>query len=415
MKYLVVYFQSEIGHFQFAPAILLTTFSLVATLLCCASATDLDSVTMVQFDGTTVTATIDSIDIQGNLTGSDLPDGLHLRDILTVKADRPIERNSEFGVTIFVTGGGRLYVRNPVITPESVGFQSAAGISEFPLANLRAIAWDGSADLEQQIGLPSADSDSVIVATDNGERKVNGIVELLNGEQLQINYQNESRKIGVEKIKAVIMADIGLDGPSGSAATIELTDGSSIVGVIRELADQKLKLQLAGSGFLEIDTGAIANILIQSDRLVYLSDLEPADVQQRNEFTLQRSWQKDRSVELNRLAIRVGKTDKIIEFNKGLGTQSFTQLIYDNTNEYDRFQATVGINVETNGHGDCLLVVRGDGIELWSQRIRGNHEPVDLDVAIGDMRRIALVVYPGEEFDLADHADWGNARFIKTK
>ena len=95
--------------------------------------------------------------------------------------------------------------------------------------------------------------------------------------------------------------------------------------------------------------------------------------------------------------------------------QSFSQLSFANTNEFDRFKAVVGIDAETAGRGDCQMVVRGDGIELWSKRVKASDDPVQVDLDIAGIKEFALIVYPGEDFDLGDHADWGEARFLKTK
>ena len=40
---------------------------------------------------------------------------------------------------------------------------------------------------------------------------------------------------------------------------------------------------------------------------------------------------------------------------------------------------------------------------------------MEVDVDVSGMDAIALVVDPGEEFDLGDHVDWANARFVKTE
>ena len=104
-----------------------------------------------------------------------------------------------------------------------------------------------------------------------------------------------------------------------------------------------------------------------------------------------------------------------MEFKKGLGTQAFSLLVFKNSRGFDRFNAVVGIDAETQGRGDCQMVVLGDGIELWSRRVRGSDDPQEIDVDIEGINQISLVVYPGEYFDLGDHANWGNARFVKTK
>jgi hypothetical protein len=61
------------------------------------------------------------------------------------------------------------------------------------------------------------------------------------------------------------------------------------------------------------------------------------------------------------------------------------------------------------------MIVRGDGIELWSGRVTGMSGPQAVDVSIRGIDNVELEVVPGEEFDLADHANWCDARFIKSK
>ena len=72
------------------------------------------------------------------------------------------------------------------------------------------------------------------------------------------------------------------------------------------------------------------------------------------------------------------------------------------------------MDAETRGRGDCRFIVQGDGVELWSQRIRGSDDPQPLDVDITNVRQIALIVEPGEQLDLADHANWAAVRLLQT-
>ena len=95
--------------------------------------------------------------------------------------------------------------------------------------------------------------------------------------------------------------------------------------------------------------------------------------------------------------------------------QASSRLVFANEAGFDRFSAVAGIAAETKGRGDCQMIVRGDGIELWSKRVTGGGGPLEIDVDIEGIKEVALVVSPGAEFDLGDHANWGEARFLKTK
>ena len=75
----------------------------------------------------------------------------------------------------------------------------------------------------------------------------------------------------------------------------------------------------------------------------------------------------------------------------------------------------IGIDDETNGRGDCIFLVLGDGKELFRARVTGTDEPRRIGVDIRGVRQVTLVVEPGEDLDLADHADWCDARMLKVK
>ncbi|MCH7728325.1 MAG: NPCBM/NEW2 domain-containing protein [Planctomycetes bacterium] len=103
------------------------------------------------------------------------------------------------------------------------------------------------------------------------------------------------------------------------------------------------------------------------------------------------------------------------EFAKGLGTHSRCLLSFKIDSAYNIFAATIGIDAETQGRGDCVFVVLGDGKELYRQRVSGHDEPRDVQVDVAGIDQVTLLVEPGVELDLADHADWCDARFIRLK
>ena len=71
--------------------------------------------------------------------------------------------------------------------------------------------------------------------------------------------------------------------------------------------------------------------------------------------------------------------------------------------------------METSGNGDCEMVVEGDGIRLWSKRVRASDDPEPIVINIEGIQEVALIVLPGENFDLGDHADWADIRFTKSE
>ncbi len=369
----------------------------------------------IQFvDGTSTVANLERIAVGGGLSGEGLGDGLNLQDILSIQTRKKISKTSTDGIVVTV-GGGEVFATDLVIADESASFRSADNDFRLPLQSLRALVWSTSSVVEKAIASPSKDNDQVIVQVPDGERVIEGILEGVDSEFVTINYKNQSRQIALSKTKAVVIADLELKSPQGSSARINIQDGSRFVGVIKQMSDDVLDLAVTGGAVLKLNAKNIVNITIASDRLLYLSDAEPVEAQEKSLFAIQLPWRKDLSVGGNPMKLRVGSTGKTVEFKKGIGMQSFSQLLYANSNDFNRFKAVVGIDAETAGRGDCRMVVRGDGIELWTKRVRATDDPIPVEVDISGMKEVALVVYPGEDFDLSDHADWGEARFVKTK
>ena len=260
----------------------------------------------------------------------------------------------------------------------------------------------------------SSDNDQVIVKTGSGEQVVQGLLEKIDATHLHVNFRGKSRKIGLAKVVAVIVADLKLAPPKGRLATTHLIDQSKVRGVVHSFTTGTLQLVLAKNTMVKFPIAEVARIEIPSDRVQYLSELQPVEVDRRAIFGPGRSWKVNRSVEGNSLRLRDANGQKV-EYTRGIGVASYCALTYENINSFDQFAADVGIDTETDGNGDCELVVMGDGIELWKQRIRAADPLRQIKVDVTGMSRITLIVRPGSKFDLGDHVDWCDARLLKTR
>ena len=365
-------------------------------------------------NGSSIRGTISAIDAEGKGTGKNIPSGLVIDQIVSAQTKQAVSHDSDTQLTLELVGGGSLLARNPKIAEEMVTFGSSSGLNKVKLELVRSLIWVDSPKVREIMASPSPDNDRVIVQTEKGIRVVEGLLEAVNESHVMLNYQGKSRKISLTIVNAIVGAELGLKPPLGSLATIKLTDGSTMRGRIDQLSEGAMRIELAGRNMIDLATKRIVGFTIRSDNLVYLSDIEPVDVQQRAPFVAQRPWQRDRSILGQKLKLNFTSKSKTVEFDKGIGTQSFSQLVFENEKEFIRFRAIVGIDAETQGRGDCQMTVLGDGIRLWSQRITATEDPVSVSVDISGMKLVALVVEPGEQFDLGDHADWAMARFTKS-
>jgi hypothetical protein len=134
--------------------------------------------------------------------------------------------------------------------------------------------------------------------------------------------------------------------------------------------------------------------------------------------TFAKPWRRDRSVAGGVLSLpqhdESTNQRRVRRFDKGLGVHARSRLTFEVEDGFDQFAAVIGIDAETQGRGDCEFVVLADGREVYRQRVRGDDAPRDVNLDIAGVKRLTLLVEAGEELDLADHADWGDARLLKS-
>ena len=377
-------------------------------------------VSIKTIDGRELSGTLQQIDSNGTLIG-DAFTGVNIAQVLSLTTENSIGASAAGPIQLGLVGGGRLKVADVLVDGETIQFKSSiAGLESLPLKVLRSIVFENSPAIEEAIAQPATDEDTVLVRTATSLASVSGLLESINAESLQLNFKGKSRPIKLAKVAAVVIADLELESPQGLMATVSLVDRSSVKGAFIGFDEQFVSLELSGQQQVRIDRKSLSRIDLVSDRIAYLASLEPVEVQQQAQFVVARPWQKNRSVAGNSIRLKTERKEsqsgatQIETFASGIGTSSYSRIVFENTKDFDRLVATVGIDAETEGRGDCVMRVEGDGIALWSQRIRGDDNAVEIDVDISGIREVALIVDPGEQFDLADHADWAEARFLKT-
>ena len=379
--------------------------------------------TLQTVDGKQLQGTIDQIDESGRITGTGIGDDLRIDSIVSIKSSQPAvdvpPRAQVYLVGNTAWGQAKIGVSEVSIENEKVSLTGQLGKLDLPLQTVKAIVWRDSATVQQAIATPSTELDRVIVDVDGKSQTVNGILEGITEKSLSVNYKGKLKSIGIAKVNAIVLADVGYQAPKGSLASLQTTDGSQLAGAIKSWSstpqESLVKLAIDHKGnTISIPVKQIAEIQIKSDRLLFLSKVEPVAVDETTDFVEARQYQRDRSVTGGKLQIR-GADNQPIVFNQGIGCQATSELTYANDRKFNRLLATVGIDLATQGRGDCRVVVKTDGIEIFNQQLTAQSDPIELDVDVSDADRVSLVVLPGREFDLADHVVWGDAKLVNTK
>lgn len=374
---------------------------------------ELGQVIVATLDGQRLTMTIDEVDEDGKIVGENVPDGLTIDQVRSIETQRQVRSPEAGSIQVMLPAGGSIYAKSISVQQGRLNLATSGRSDQISLESIVAIKWRESSMIDRLLDQRSTDSDQVVVETASGERVVDGILEEINATHVVLNYRGKSRRIAIEKVLAVLPADLGLASPGYPMANVELTDSSKVIGQLRDWDRDHVELQIAGKHSVRVPTESIVRIEVDAGRVIYLSDFQPSDIQQSSAFAAPRLWRKNRSVEGNPLRLKM-PDGRIRTFENGIGTQSFTRMTFQVPDGFDTFAATIGIDRETDGLGDCEMIVEADGIRVWAGRVRGSDPARELKLEIRGARELTLIVDYGEDFDLADHADWCRARLIRT-
>ena len=221
--------------------------------------------------------------------------------------------------------------------------------------------------------------------------------------------------LGPLRTPAAQVAAMALGGnrKEPSSAPLEtwvgLRDGSRVRAASLALAGERLQIGLHnGPTLVASAPDCLAWLQPLHGRVVYLSDLAPAEYRHIPYLTLKRPLGRDRNTAGSRLVCH-GRA-----YLKGLGTYSASRITYLLTETYRRFEAELGVDDLAAGGGSVRFRLFADGQPRFaSQIVRGGQAPQSVSLDITGAKRLDLVVALGERADQADYADWLDARVVK--
>jgi len=378
---------------------------------------------LILLDGSTLAVGIDGISDAGlvQIVAQDPVPLAALRKIQRNVPSPPPELDATGAVAIVeLSGGGRIVATQVMLNDEACQLRWAYGENlELSIDSVRAIRFSPDKtdpDFEAALRGEGEDVDRIFLRVEEKLEVIRGLIERLDEKEIVFEYQGKESRLPREKLFGVIVATIGETAQAEGECLVRMAAGNSswgetlgelaLWGKIVSLAGGELKLNVAGET-ITLPWASVASITVRSNQLSFLSDLKPLEAVQEPILAPQRPWQADRTIAGKTLTLRKQT------YEKGLGVASYTKLVYELSGQHETFAATIGIDDETAGQGDAMFVVVGDGRELFRLRARGKDTPHQLRLDISRVRRLELIVEPGEQLDLADHADWCDACLIR--
>jgi hypothetical protein len=200
----------------------------------------------------------------------------------------------------------------------------------------------------------------------------------------------------------------GLSAPPAAPFTVTLRDGTTLVAGITKADASTVSLELAGHSPVAVPISQVEAIAVRSPRVTFASDLTPSEV--IFEPFLDTPWPHRRDRAVSNRPLRLGG----VEYVKGLGVHSRSELVFDVEGRYKQFAATIGIDDYVRPRGNVVFRIVADDREVFkSGPVTGKDDPRPVLADITRAKRVRLIVEYGGQLDLADHADWANARFLR--
>ena len=170
-----------------------------------------------------------------------------------------------------------------------------------------------------------------------------------------------------------------------------------------------------------LDVRRITAIDFTAGNTVYLSEVEPDRIDWKPFFdtgALSGSLAKLHRPRMNRSfsgeKLTVSKENGVASFEKGIAIHSQTRLEYLLPGKFNRFVATAGIDPAVRPQGNVRLVITGDRKPLFEGIMTGEDpSPVELNLDLTGVERLAILVDFGDGLDIADHLNLCNARITK--
>jgi len=319
--------------------------------------------------------------------------------------------------TIFLASGGRLRATITRSAEESIVADTsiAAGLV-IPFSAASGIWFGGDStpsqvreEFDKLLASRLAGKDVLLMQRDGKPATVRGSILTLGPNGGRFRFQKKEFDFKRTALLGIAFAS-GVGDPPTLPVHARCIDGSEIAGRVVEGGSDGLVLQPAWDVRIPLPFSKLALLSIISDRVVYISSLDPIKKASAGLLHAPFTARFDRSVS-NRTISIAGRT-----FDRGIGVHARSDLTYALDGGYEAFAATLGIDDAVRPRGNVVFKMDGDGKPLFdSGPITGRDAARNIVVDVRGVDTLTLTVDYGEDLDLSDHADWASARLIKPR
>lgn len=294
-----------------------------------------------------------------------------------------------------------------------VNVHGARGATRVPLAFVAAVrvaakplAEDGG--FAQDLLKPDAAADWLYALQGERVRRLSVTVKEVRAREILVDFTGTERTLPLERVYGMVFAQrSGAPPPSQALPLVRLglRRHEPVVGRLAAMDQQDLTLVLAEGGELRFPREQVMRMRVRSPRCVFLSDLEPARVEQTP--ALERVWPWVRDQAPGGQPIRLGG----VAYEHGLVLIPRTRLSFAVPPGFARFETTVGLEDRAGPKGHAVFRILGDDKVLFDSGpfpYGTPPKPVSLDVR--SVKTLTLEADFGDHLDLGDHCVFADAR-----
>lgn len=242
-----------------------------------------------------------------------------------------------------------------------------------------------------------------------------GVLGDVNEMAVSFTFDDTKVDVPLAKVEGLIYHQPTARIPAETLARIVKDDGSTWQVKSWESKANAIELVSAAGVRATVPQQQVIEFDYSPGNLDYLSDLEPEAIawNPRQELSVTETVRKWFQPEFNRG--RNGRPLQLNEqtFTKGLALHSYSELRYRLNKPYRMLLATVGMDDPARQGGQVVLRIVGDGKPLLERPIVQGEPPVELELDLQGVRRLALIVDFGDQSDRGDNLNLCNVRLVK--
>lgn len=233
----------------------------------------------------------------------------------------------------------------------------------------------------------------------------------------EVQFELDGDRLPVKRAKVAGLAYYHPPGRVMADSVCRITDVEGSVWAVRTMAlGDKLDWTTGAGVKMSRLLSQVRRIEFSSDKVMYLSDLQPESSRWTPYFRLNKDLpslsqfytpRSDRNLRGGKLEL-AGR-----QYAKGLALHTRTTLVYRLPDRFRRFKATAGIDDSFRPSGQVRLIIRGDERVLMETTITGEQPPLEIDVDLTDVRRLTILADFGAGIDVGSHLLLCEARVIR--